>query len=339
MFDLLLTEEETMIAAAARDFLAKELPLERLRPKASPRNIRSEVARMVALGWIGVGLPESVGGSAMGLSAEMLVHRECGRYLASPSFLATVLAAHVASHVGNSELAKALVTGKISAALALCEAPSSHADSAALLMFDWNGTDPLLVWNDAGMGLFSSDSVSQVLPHACLDNSITLQAGFLAIDAPQHWVPVEQAHLSLRAEVLLAASLSGLAEHACDITIEHVKTRRQFGVPVGAFQAVKHRCADMALVWRASWYQTSLACLKVDANSADAVLHAASAKLTAARAAHDNGKAALQMHGGIGFQAECDVHWFIKRAHVYDQVGGSMGVLARRIIAQPSPLW
>jgi alkylation response protein AidB-like acyl-CoA dehydrogenase len=166
-----------------------------------------------------------------------------------------------------------------------------------------------------------------------------MHAGLLDISRPQHWVPAGRMPLALRAEVLLAAALAGLAEHACDLTVDYVKIRQQFGKRIGSFQAVKHRCADMTVAWRASWCQTSLASLKVEAGMQDATFHAAVAKLTAARAAHDNGRAAIQMHGGIGFQSECDVHWFMKRAHLYDQVGGSMTCLARRVIAQPSPLW
>jgi alkylation response protein AidB-like acyl-CoA dehydrogenase len=115
--------------------------------------------------------------------------------------------------------------------------------------------------------------------------------------------------------------------------------REQFGKPIGSFQAIKQRCADMAVRQRLSWYQTSLACLKLAAGAEDAPLQVASAKLLAAEAAQENGRGCVQIHGGIGFQAECDAHWFLKRARVYDQAGGAVAEQARRVIAAPAPGW
>jgi alkylation response protein AidB-like acyl-CoA dehydrogenase len=94
----------------------------------------------------------------------------------------------------------------------------------------------------------------------------------------------------------------------------------------------------MGVRWRLAWNLTCLAALKVEAGAPDAALQAASAKLVAATAAHENGRGAIQVHGGIGFQSECDVHWFMKRAHVFDQLGGPIPAQARRIAREPSPL-
>lgn len=339
MWNLLLSDDEIRIAESVREYLDRELPLERLRPQATPRNLTLARAGMAKLGWFGLGLPESVGGSGFGLVEEMLVHRECGRYLVSPSILATVLAAHVAFHAGDAGFAGALVSGKTSAALGiLSRAPMKKGLSPALV-FDWNGEDPLLLWNDAGMGLFTGEAFTRARRDECLDESVTMHTGLLALDRPRHWVLATQSPLALRAQVLLAAALVGLAEHACDTTVGYARIREQFSRPIGSFQAVKHRCADMGLRWRLGWYQTSLACLKVSAAAQDAKLQAAAAKLIAAQAAHENGRAAIQLHGAIGFQSECDVHWFMKRAHLYDQAGGSMQLQARCVMAEPSPLW
>jgi alkylation response protein AidB-like acyl-CoA dehydrogenase len=338
MWDLLMNEDETMIADSVRDYLARELPIERLRPKAASVDLGAVRAGMAELGWIGVGLPEQVGGAGLGLVEEMLVQRECGRYLVSPSAFATVLGAHVAFQAGDTGLAGDLVAGKISAALAIVAAPKA-TDPSAAFAFDWNGADPLLVWNDDGMGLFDAAAFTEYRHDRCLDESVAMHAGRLAMRRPKHWIGAEQAPLALRAQVLLAAALTGLAEHACDLTVEYAKVREQFGKPIGVFQAVKHRCADMGVRARLSWYQTNLASLKIQAGAGDAVLQAAAAKLIAAQAAHENGRAAIQLHGGIGFQAECDAHWFMKRAHIYDRAGGSIQDHARRIVGEASPRW
>jgi alkylation response protein AidB-like acyl-CoA dehydrogenase len=336
MWDLLQNEDEAMIAGSVREFLAGELPIERLRPRgAPPTDLARARAGMVELGWFGVGLPEEVGGSGLGLVEEMLIQRECGRYLVSPSVLATTLAAHVAFHAGGAELARALVTGETSAALAILTSPNGGEPTSAFA-FDWNEKDPLLVWNDEGMGLFDAAAFTEHRLDQCLDDSLTMHAGRLDLEGPGCWVSAEQAPLAMRAKVLLAAALTGLAEHACDLTVEYAKVREQFGKPIGTFQAVKHRCADMGVRARLGWYQTNLAALKVQAGAEDAGFQAAAAKLVTGQAAHENGRAAIQLHGGIGFQAECDAHWFMKRAHVYDRAGGSIQHQARRVAAEPS---
>ena len=293
---------------------------------------------MGELGWLALGLPPRMGGAGLGLVEEMLVQRECARHLVSPSVLATVLGAHVALHRDDTALTLALATGETSAALAILPNAEPGGDRALVYAFDWNPGDPLLVWGEEGMGLFDAADFSQVRSDVCLDDSLTMHAGYLAPGSHPLWIGA-LAPLAMRARVLLAASLMGLAEKACELTVEYAKTRRQFGHPIGSFQAVKHRCADMALRARLGWLQTQLACLKVEAGARDAALQAAAAKLTAAHAAHENGRVAIQMHGAIGFQSECDVHWFMKRAHVYDQAGGGMHAQARRVIAEPSPLW
>ena len=117
MWNLLLNEDQTMIADSVSAYLARELPIERLRPKAAPRDLAQIRADMVEHGWFGVGLPEAVGGSGLGLVEEMLVQRECGRFLVTPSMLATVLGAHAAYHANDTDLASNMIAGKASAAL------------------------------------------------------------------------------------------------------------------------------------------------------------------------------------------------------------------------------
>jgi alkylation response protein AidB-like acyl-CoA dehydrogenase len=336
MWNLLLNEDERMIADAVREFLARELPIERLRPKGVAADAVRARREMVELGWLGVGLPEEAGGSGLGLVEEMLIQRECGRYLVTPGVLASVLAGHVALAAGDTALAQAFASGEASAAMAIL--PQGGGDPRTAYALDWTEGERLLAWDETGMGLYDAQAFTKVAADEALDDSVTLHVGELSFGKPALWVSAEQAPLSRRAEVLTAAAMTGLAEHACELAVEYAKVRHQFGQPIGAFQAVKHRCADMGVRWRLAWNQTSLAALKVQADAPDAALQAASAKLVAANAAHENGRAAIQVHGGIGFQAECDVHWFMKRAHVFDQLGGPIAVQARRIVAQPSPL-
>jgi alkylation response protein AidB-like acyl-CoA dehydrogenase len=339
MWDLLPSDDERMIAAAVREYLEGELPLARLRPGAGPGDPAKAWQGMAELGWFGVGLPEAVGGAGLGLVAEMLIQRECGRYLVSPTVLATVLASHVAFHAGDSARAAELVAGKSPMALAIDAEPARQGAKREVTAFDWNAGEPLLYWNEDGMGLFEAGAFGTAEAGDCFDESISLHAGRLAPDEASLWVPADVQPLLLRAQVLLAAALVGLAEHACDLAVDYARVREQFGKPIGSFQAIKQRCADMAVRQRLSWYQTSLACLKLESAAADTALQVASAKLLAAEAAHENGRACIQVHGGIGFQAECDAQWFLMRARLFDQAGGAIAQQARRIIAAPAPAW
>jgi alkylation response protein AidB-like acyl-CoA dehydrogenase len=333
MWNILLNEDEAMIAATVRQFLVAELPLERLRPKApatDPTAIRREMGQ---LGWFAVGLPEDCGGSSLGLVEEMLIQRELGRFVASPSTLAIVLAAHVCVAAGDAQMASLLASGEVSVGTALVR-PDAFGEAQAYV-FDWHDGDRILAWTEDGMGLFPAASFSLSQCEAAMDDSVTLHVGTLALNKPEHWVPNGGSSLLNRARVLIAAALCGLADHACNLTVEYAKMREQFGKPIGTFQAVKHRIADMGVRSRLAWYQTQVACLKVLANADDADLQVDSALLVAVEAAHENGRAGIQMHGAIGFQAECDIHWFMKRAHLYDQLVGGRLTVARAVLSHP----
>ncbi len=333
MWNILPNEDEVMIADSVREFLAAELPLERLRPKAPAPDMAEIHKRMGQLGWFSVGLPEACGGSGLGLVEEMLIQREFGRYVTSLSTLAIVLAGHVCAAAGDPGLAGEVASGNRPVGLALLRADAEG--NARAYVFDWQDGGRILAWTDKGMGLFPSEAFTAARREESIDDSVTLHVGTLSLDKAGYWVPADKAPLLARARVLIAAALNGLADHACELAVEYAKIREQFGKPIGTFQAVKHRCADMGVRSRLAWYQTNVACLKVMAQARDAGLQVDSALLLAAEAAHENARASIQMHGAIGFQAECDVHWFMKRAHVYDQLVGGRLAVARSVLAHP----
>jgi alkylation response protein AidB-like acyl-CoA dehydrogenase len=330
MFDLIPSDEQAMIADSVRQLLADELPLERLRPNAKPIDAARIRKEMAALGWFGIGIAADMGGMGLGLAEEMLVQRLCGQYLATTSVLGTVLAAHVAAEAGDGPLLGELISGQRSAALAIVV-------GGDVLVFDWSPGDLLFVWDEKSASLFPSEAFESPVAEKCLDDSLTLHRGTLG--NARHRIAAQQAPIGLRANVLLAARQAGLAEQACALAVEYAKVREQFGKPIGAFQAIKHRCADMALRAEGAAHLVAFACLKLDADAPDAVLQVAAAKLKAGHAAHEGARAAIQIHGGIGFHAECHAHWFMKRAHVYDRLGGNMDAQAQRVFREPSPLW
>lgn len=334
MWNILLNEDEAMIADSVREFLSAELPLERLRPNAKPSEGDAMRCAMAQLGWFSVGLPEEAGGSGLGLIEEMLIAREFGRYVASPSFLAIMLAGHIALEAGDICQAQQLASGDASLGLALLTERNDNTASAQV--FDWREDELFVGLSSEGIGLFPSDALTNPQIEECTDDSLTLHSGKVDRGNAIHWLSSDFSPTWARARVMLAAALCGLADHACELTVEYAKIREQFGKPIGSFQAVKHRSADMGVRSRLAWYQTNVACLKTQSGTTDRNLQLDCAILLAAEAAHENARASVQLHGGIGFQAECDVHWFAKRAHVYDQMTGGRARTARKVLAYES---
>jgi alkylation response protein AidB-like acyl-CoA dehydrogenase len=119
-----------------------------------------------------------------------------------------------------------------------------------------------------------------------------------------------------RVYTALAAEVVGVSQRALEMTLEYVKDRKQFGVPVGSFQAVSHRCAQMLLHTESARSATYYAAWAVDADPARLGEAAAMAGAAAAEGGREVTASAIQAHGGIGFTWEADVHWLYKRAQL-----------------------
>jgi alkylation response protein AidB-like acyl-CoA dehydrogenase len=138
----------------------------------------------------------------------------------------------------------------------------------------------------------------------------------------------------LEGSVVTAAFLVGLAQTCTDLSVAYAKERRQFDRPIGSFQAVKHLLADMLVrteVARASVH--AAACTLDDPDVGDVARSVAGAKMLAGETAIANGKTATQVHGGMGFTWEVDVHLYLKRAWVLDTVFGSVDEHADAVAA------
>jgi alkylation response protein AidB-like acyl-CoA dehydrogenase len=157
------------------------------------------------------------------------------------------------------------------------------------------------------------------------------------VDGAGEPLPGDTGAVRDRAAAAVAAELVGVCQRALDMTVAFVKERKQFGVPVGAFQAVGHRCAEMLLHTESVRSAAYFAAWAADA----APERLAEAAGLARAAAGDAGRAvtgsAIQAHGGIGFTWEADVHWLYKRAQLDAALLGSASsariALARALAA------
>ena len=124
------------------------------------------------------------------------------------------------------------------------------------------------------------------------------------------------AEVADRARAAIAAEVVGVCQRALEMTLEYVKERKQFGVPVGSFQAVSHRCAQMLLHTESARSTAYYAAWAADAEPSRLGEAAALAAAAAAVGAREVPASAIQAHGGIGFTWEADVHWLYKRGEV-----------------------
>jgi alkylation response protein AidB-like acyl-CoA dehydrogenase len=304
MIDLSLSDEQRELVDSAAGLLSERSPVSRLRPSGDHSDVHSLLADW---GWFRVGLPESAGGLNLGIAEEALLYLEAGRFLLSPSVLATTLAAGLAA----ADLRVPLLDGSRRAALVMA------AGENGAYCFDRNNAALLVMIDTDGVALFPVDAFRGE-PVAGLDESVAMEKGRLD---RQICLSRESGQ---RAVLLTAAMLAGIARASCDLAVEYAKVRQQFGQPIGAFQAVKHHCANMALYAFSAEAQVRMAAASVADPVGSRVFQLAAAARTAMVAARTNGATAIQVHGGMGFTAECAAHFYLKRSHLLSELIGGL---------------
>jgi len=317
MIDLSLSSQQREIVDGAVTLLRDQSPVSRLRRGSKPADVHGLLAEW---GWFGVGLPEEMGGSNLGVAEEVVLYVEAGRFLLSPGVLATTLAARLA----DADLRAALLEGRQRAAMVM------PAGEGAAYCFDRGNAQVLVT--------IAIDQISLFPAHAFkgegvtgLDESVVLEKG--SFDHNQR-IALESSH---RGVLLTVAMLVGIAKASCELAVEYAKVREQFGQPIGAFQAVKHRCADMAVSAYAAEAQLLMAAASALDDVENSPFQIAAAARTAIAAARDNVASAIQVHGGLGFTAECDAHLYLKRSHVLSRLVGGLQMQHAWLLACPAP--
>ncbi len=333
MINLVPTDEQRELAASVAAFLAQELPLSRFypQPEARPNADGALWGQMADLGYFGIGLAEEAGGVGYGLLEEMLIFREFGRFALTTNVLAAVLGAHVAARAGRADLAQDFVSGKarVSLALAMDHEAEHH-------LIDGQDAEWVLAWTPEGASLAARSELAEVREVEALDWTLPLARVRFSGQHPALWI--EDEGVFGHAGVLIAAYLVGLAEAARDDSVAYVKVREQFGQPIGSFQAVKHRCADMAARAEAAWCLVLLAGLSQHYGQPDAAFQVASARMVAGDAALRNASANIQNHGASGFTAELEGQVLLKRAHTMLLIGGDQQAQQNILLRQPAPV-
>lgn len=339
--NLLPSTEQVQIVDSLRGFLAEQAPVSRFRPPASQIGNADAALwpRIGELGFLGVSVAESQGGIGLDAKEDLLVHREFGRHLLSPSILAISLAARLAAACDAAATLAGILAGTTPIALAN---PRGRASMGATCSGDFHlfdaGAAPLvLCCSEQGLALFDRRQFTGITGVPGTDNVVTLERATLESARPLMWRSADDGGLYLHALLLAAAYAVGIAEATRDMAVDYAKVREQFGKPIGSFQAVKHICADMAIRAEAALCQASFAASAIAEGKDGADFQVTSAKIVATKAALENAAQNIQVHGAIGFTSEADAHLFLKRAHVVDQLFGDQRAQRVRLIDLPFP--
>lgn len=330
--------------------------LRRLRDSGDPDGFSRELWRQMAeLGWAGFVIPEEFGGSGFGVLGLGLVMEAAGRNLAATPLLSTAVIAASAFTLGGSEPQKThylapLVLGQHIVAPALDEGPhhaptriqtraerdgsgfrltgrkcfvlDGHVADTLIVaartagnVDDRNGITLLLVPADAPR-LRRTRTIMVDSRNAALIELDGVSVGGEAILGPlDGGTDLLEAVLD-RARAALAAEMLGAATEAFERTIQYLKDRRQFGVPIGSFQALKHRAARMFCEVELTRSAVLAALIALDSQANDAPALASLAKARANETFFLVGNEGIQMHGGIGMTDEHEIGFFLKRARV-----------------------
>jgi alkylation response protein AidB-like acyl-CoA dehydrogenase len=313
MIDLRPSPDQQQVIDSIAGYLRRTFPLERLQPGkkagAAERTAWTELAQQ---GFFGLSAPEEIGGAGFTVIEEMLAQREVARALLSPSVLAAGIAAHVAHAAGQDRLAAAIVAGERHVAI------GSEIDPRSLHLIDSQAGDLILLITASGPLLIERDALAGVIEVKGMDESLALHRA----DVRSFAVLAGASQLKERTTLLAAAALLGMAEAARDLAVEHAKVREQFRKPIGAFQGVAHHCADMELRARAARAQTAFAAIALADGRGDAAFHVSAAALVAGDAAIRNTTMAIRVLGAMGFTAECPLHLYLKRSHLFERLAG-----------------
>jgi alkylation response protein AidB-like acyl-CoA dehydrogenase len=318
--DFGLSEDQREIQRTARELLASRATPERVREHAEAG--RSDDAlwkELGELGWPGIAVAEEHGGQGLGSVELAILCEELGRSVAPVPFLPSVLAATLIEHAGSDEQRGRWLEGLASGGL------TGAAGDTPALVPGGAGAAVIVVVEDGEARLVEGGEAEPVTSIDPTRPAARVPAG-AGEPLPGHVAAAVD-----RALVAVAAELVGVCERALEMTVAYVKERRQFGTPVGAYQAVSHRCAQMLLDTEGARAAVSFAAWAADADPERLPEAAAMAKAAASDAGRDVTAAAIQLHGGIGFTWEADVHWLFKRAQLDAALLGGAGVHRARL--------
>ena len=318
--DFAFNDEQREIKSTAHEFIASRFKPEKVRELAESESPYDDALwkEMCELGWPGIAIAEEHGGQGLGVVELVILQEELGYACAPSPMISNAYAGAVIEGAGSDEQKErwlpGIASGKARGAAELTCDPDpvvGAASGAVVLVLADNGGAKLVEPGDADLTRLELIDRTRAYFSVSADGGDSL--------------PGDIATAGNIGQVALAAELVGVAARALDMGVEYAKEREQFGRPIGAYQAVSHRLADMLWEVEEARSLTYYAGWCADAQPESLPLAASMAKARASDAANAVTHNAIQTLGGIGFTWEHDLHFFLKRARVSSQLMGSAG--------------
>ena len=332
--DLEFTSEQDALRAGARELLEGECPPSLVRDYADNGQLPEKLwLAQVEAGWTALALPEEIGGLGLSAVEVAIVAEEAGRACAPGPWLATVtqyaaVIATTASGDQRARLLEPIIEGTATATFALAEDPSGNPPTppetseqdgvltgTKRVVLDGATADRVVVVGINGL-FVANTSDARVEPVATVDRTrpwATLHFEGAPVERIETQPEAIEHGIQL-AVVALAAETVGACASMLDRTIEYAKQREQFGVPIGSFQAIKHKLANDYLALERARAAVYFAALTIAEDDERRRLATAMAKVAAGDCEHRIVGDAIQTHGGIGYTWEHDLQMWAKRA-------------------------
>ena len=317
-----LTETQETLKKSAREFLNAECPMTTVRgiiESAAPFDAALG-SKIKAQGWTGLLAPEEYGGHGMGMVEMAVVLEEMGRALLPGPFFSTTLLAGIILSRGGSEQQKNKYLKPIAEGDARATLAQFGADRRAHFVTEAAAADFIVCAGpiDGEPCIFVTTSAPTTLTP-----SLDLTRRLYDVDlrsTPMDFLARGRSAQEILDSTLdiatagLTAEMTGGMQRLLEITVAYAKTRKQFGRPIGQFQAVQHLCADMLLMTESARSAAYYACYAVQEQLPNASEAVSIAKSYISDAYREVGNRAIQVHGGMGFTWENDCHLYYRRA-------------------------
>jgi len=309
-----LSDDQNEIKRTAKDLLAARAGVAALREHAEGAKYDDALWKeLCELGWPGIAIGEDHGGQGLGLVELCVLAEELGYACAAVPFLGTALAALALEAAGDTEWLPKLASGEARGALGrIGDLIPDAVDADVVVVVDGDGNASI------------ADDVEAV-------DAIDSSRRYGRVNSPGATSLGDVSAGLDRALVVVAAEIVGVMQRSLDMAVEYVKERKQFGVPVGTFQSVQHKAAQMLLDTEGGRSATYFAAWTADAQPERLSSAAAMAKAWTSDRGRETTGSNIQLHGGIGFTWEADAHWWYKRAQLDAAFLGGAGEHRARI--------
>jgi alkylation response protein AidB-like acyl-CoA dehydrogenase len=313
------SDDQQAIKRTAREFLASRYEPQKRRELAESGSYDDSLWGEIAeLGWPGIFIQEEQGGQGLGAIELVILQEELGYALAPTPFFSNVAAGFAIQQAGSDEQRERWLPGIAS------------GEQRGTVGIVTNGEAPVVPDADSAAVIVLVDGDGATLVEAGaaeveLRDTIDSTRRYASVRGNGSGEPLPgdvQSGLD-RAEIALAAELVGIGQWALETAVAYAKDRKQFDRPIGSYQAVAHRCAQMMLEVESARSAVYYAGWVADNEPDGAALAASMAKAYAADAGWRVTASSLQVHGGIGFTWEHDLHFFLKRARTDGDLLGS----------------